>query len=74
MLIIVVLCVGCATFFLLSGLTSAQRDVAVSLKRAKSYGGFSLRESDLAKGLAERLLGPLAQRLARIAVASSPRA
>jgi tight adherence protein C len=72
MLIIVVLCVGCATFFLLSGLTSSQRDVAVSLKRAKSYGGFSLRDSELTRGLGERLFGPLAQRLARIALRVSP--
>ena len=41
MLIVVVILVALATYFLLQGITAGQRQVAVSLRRAKTYGGYS---------------------------------
>ena len=44
MLIIAVILVAGAAYFLLQGITAGQKQVAVSLRRAKTYGGYSLRD------------------------------
>ena len=39
--------------------------------RAKTYGGYSLREAELGKSVSDRVVGPAAQRLASIALRAS---
>ncbi len=73
MLILIVVLVALSTYFLLEGLTAGRRQVATSLRRAKSYGGYSLREAELGKSMSDRVVGPAAQRLASIALRATPR-
>src|SRR4029078_3754625 len=73
MLIIAVILVAGATYFLLQGITAGQKQVALSLRRAKTYGGYSLREPELAKSMPARVVGPAAQRLASIALRATPK-
>ena len=58
MLIVVVILVALATYFLLQGITAGQQQVAVSLRRAKTYGGYSLRDAELGKSMSDRVVGP----------------
>ena len=60
MLIVVVILVALATYFLLQGITAGQRQVAVSLRRAKTYGGYSLHDAELGKSMSDRVVGPAA--------------
>src|SRR4051812_2364290 len=73
MLIIVVILVALATYFLLQGITAGQRQVAVSLRRAKTYGGYSLHEAELGKSVSDRVVGPVVHRLASLALRATPR-
>jgi tight adherence protein C len=74
MLVLALLLVGGATYFLLQGVTASRRDIAISLRRAKSYGGSTLREAELNRGVQDRVVGPAAQRLAEIALRATPKA
>jgi tight adherence protein C len=59
---------GLAAYFVLDALTVRQKQTAVSLNRAKNYGGSqSLRDRDLAKNVSRRLLAPGVHRLTRVA-------
>ncbi len=73
LLIIVVVLVACATYFLLQGITAGQKQVATSLRRAKTYGGYSLREAELGKSVSDRVVGPAAHRLASLALRATPK-
>lgn len=73
MLIVVVILVALATYFLLQGITAGQRQVAVSLRRAKTYGGYSLHEAELGKSMSDRVVGPAAHRLASLALRATPK-
>ncbi len=73
MLIVVVILVALATYFLLQGITAGQRQVAVSLRRAKTYGGYSLHEAELGKSVSDRVVGPAAHRLASLALRATPK-
>ena len=73
MLIVVVILVALATYFLLQGITAGQKQVAMSLRRAKTYGGYSLREAELGKSMSDRVVGPAATRLASLALRATPR-
>ena len=73
MLIVAVILVAGATYFLLQGITAGQKQVALSLRRAKTYGGYSLREAELGKSMSDRVVGPAAQRLASIALRATPK-
>jgi tight adherence protein C len=73
MLIIVVILVALATYFLLQGITAGQRQVAVSLRRAKTYGGYSLHDAELGKSVSDRVVGPAAHRLASLALRATPK-
>jgi tight adherence protein C len=58
---------GLAAYFVLDALTVKQKQTAVSLNRARTYGGVSgLRERDLARNVSRRLLAPGVQKLTRI--------
>jgi tight adherence protein C len=73
MLILVVILVALATYFLLQGITAGQKQVAMSLRRAKTYGGYSLREVELGKKMSDRVVGPAATRLASLALRATPK-
>lgn len=69
---------GIASFFgavlvLMNGLTVRQREVAVSVKRAKRYGTRNQREIETRKSVNDRLLGPLAGRLASVTMKLMPK-
>src|SRR5438552_3483048 len=55
-----------AALLLLSGLTVHQRQVAVSLRRAKRYGTRDQREIETRKSVNDRIIGPLTNRLAAV--------
>ena len=59
--------IAVATYFGLEAMTIKQKQLAVSLKRAKRYGGFSLREVELGKNVSTRIIAPTIERLARLA-------
>lgn len=59
--------IAVATYFGLEAMTVKQKQLAVSLKRAKRYGGFSLREVELGKSVSTRVIAPSVERLARLA-------
>ena len=45
----------------------------MSLRRAKTYGGYSLREAELGKSMSDRVVGPAAHRLASVALRATPK-
>ncbi len=64
---------GAATYLLLSGLTVRQREVAVTLRKAKRYGMQSQREVETRRSVNERLVGPLTEKLAAVTQRFMPR-
>jgi tight adherence protein C len=62
-----------AVYMLLSGLTVQQRDIAVSVRRAKRYGSRNVREIETRRSVNERLLGPTAAKLAGITMKLAPK-
>ncbi len=67
LLLLAVAAFGLAAYFVLDALTVKQKQTAVSLNRARTYGGVSgLRERDLARNVSRRLLAPGVQKLTRI--------
>jgi tight adherence protein C len=67
LLLIAVAAFGLAAYFVLDALTVKQKQSAVSLNRAKTYGGVTgLRERELARTVSKRLLAPTVHRLTRI--------
>src|SRR5215475_7196053 len=60
--------IAVAVYLTLEAITVRQRQLAISLRRAKRYGGLAQqREAELAKGMGERL-APTIERLARFAL------
>ena len=68
LLLLAVAAFGAAAYFVLDALTVKQKQTAVSLNRARTYGGISggLRDHELAKTVSRRILAPGVQRLTRI--------
>lgn len=64
---------GAATFMLLTGLTVRQREVAVTLRKAKRYGIQSQREVETRRSVNDRLVGPLTAKVAGITQRLLPR-
>src|SRR6185436_8788828 len=62
-----------AVYFLLSGLTVQQREIAVSVRKAKRYGTRNQREIETRRSVNDRLLGPMAARLAGITMKLMPK-
>jgi len=62
-----------AVYFLLSGLTVQQREIAVSVRKAKRYGIRNQREIETRRSVNDRLLGPTAARLATITMRVAPK-
>jgi len=62
-----------AVYLLLSGLTVQQREIAVSVRKAKRYGIRNQREIETRRSVNDRLLGPTAARLATITMRVAPK-
>jgi len=62
-----------AVYVLLTGLTVRQREVAVTLRKAKRYGMQSQREVETRRSVNERLVGPLTAKLAAVTQRFMPR-
>ena len=73
MLILVVLLIAASAYIALEAMSVGRKQVAASLRRAKRYGGYSLREAELSKGVGDRLVGPMAKRLAGVALRMTPK-
>jgi tight adherence protein C len=66
-LLLAVVAFGLAAYFVLDALTVKQKQTAVSLNRARTYGGVTgLRDRELARNVSRRLLGPGVEKLTRI--------
>jgi Flp pilus assembly protein TadB len=74
---IIVLAIGmfCASIYmLLSGLTVKQREIAISLRKAKRYGTRDQREIETRRSVNDRIVGPLTQQIADITQKILPKA
>src|SRR2546430_15010128 len=61
--------IGCffaAVYVLLTGLTVRQREVSLSVRRARRYGTRNQRELETRRSVNDRLFGPMAARLAGV--------
>ncbi len=62
-----------AVYLLLTGLTVQQRDVALTVRKAKRYGTRNQREIETRRSLNDRLVGPLSDQVAAVVVRFLPR-
>ena len=62
-----------AVYVLLTGLTVRQREVSMSVRRAKRYGTRNQRELETRRSVNDRLLGPMAARLASVTMRLMPK-
>jgi tight adherence protein C len=62
-----------AVYVLLTGLTVRQREVALSVRRAKRYGTRNQRDLETRRSVNDRLLGPMAARLAGVTMKLMPK-
>jgi tight adherence protein C len=64
---------GAAAYLLLSGLTVRQREVAVSLGKAKRYGVQTQRDVETRRSVNDRIVGPLTAKVAGVTQRILPR-
>src|SRR5437763_14664564 len=62
-----------AVYVLLTGLTVRQREVALSVRRAKRYGMRNQREIETRRSVNDRVFGPMANRLAGVTIKLMPK-
>jgi tight adherence protein C len=62
-----------AAYLLLTGLTVRQREVAVSVRRAKRYGTRDQREIETRRSVNDRVIGPVADKLAGVTLKLLPK-
>jgi tight adherence protein C len=62
-----------AVYMLLAGLTVKQREVAVSVKRAKRYGTRNQREIETRASVNDRIFGPMAGKIAGVTLRLTPK-
>jgi tight adherence protein C len=62
-----------AGYMLLAGLTVRQREVAVSMRRARRYGMRDQREIETRRSVNDRLVGPVADKLAAVTLRLLPK-
>jgi tight adherence protein C len=73
---LIVLGIACffgAVYVLLTGLTVRQREVALSVRRAKRYGTKNQREIETRRSVNDRVFGPMANRLASVTMRLMPK-
>ena len=73
MLILIVLLISASAYIVLEAMSVGRKQVALQLRRAKRYGGYTLREAELSKGVGDRLFAPMAGRMAGIALRMTPK-
>jgi len=74
---IIVLAIGlfCASIYmLLGGLTVKQREIALTLRKAKRYGTRDQREMETRRSVNDRIVGPMTQQIADITQKILPKA
>src|SRR5919205_3093600 len=74
---LIVLGIACffgAVYVLLTGLTVRQREVALSVRRAKRYGTRDQREIETRRSVNDRIFGPLTQQVAGVTQRLLPKA
>jgi len=74
---IIVLAIGlfCASIYmLLGGLTVKQREIALTLRKAKRYGTRDQREIETRRSVNDRIVGPMTQQIADITQKILPKA
>jgi tight adherence protein C len=62
-----------AVYLLLAGLTVQQRDVALTVRKAKRYGTRNQREIETRRSLNDRLVGPISDHVAAVVMRFLPR-
>ncbi|MGZ4430758.1 MAG: type II secretion system F family protein [Gaiellales bacterium] len=62
-----------AVYMLLAGLTVKQREIAVSVRRAKRYGTRNQREIETRASVNDRILGPMAGKIAGMTLRLTPK-
>ncbi len=72
-LILIVLLVALSAYLVIEQLSAGRTLVALNLKRATRYGGYAVRDVELSKGASDRLLAPVAGRLADLAIRVTPK-
>jgi len=73
LIVIAVGLLGVATYLLLTGLTVRQREIAVSLGKAKRYGVQTQREVETRRSVNDRIVGPLTHKIAAVTSKFLPR-
>ena len=73
LIILAVALFGAAAYLLISGLTVRQREVAVSLGKAKRYGVQTQREVETRRSVNDRIVGPLTAKVAGVTQRVLPR-
>ena len=61
-LILAIVAFFAATYFLLTGLTVQQKEIAVSMRKARRYGLRDQREIETRKSVNDRVVGPATRR------------
>src|SRR5436190_10218186 len=62
-----------AAYVLLTGLTVRQKEVALSVRRARRYGARDQREIETRRSVNDRLVGPLTNKLASVTLKLLPK-
>jgi tight adherence protein C len=73
---LMILGIGCffgAVYVLLTGLTVRQREVSLSVRRARRYGTRNQREIETRRSVNDRVFGPMANRLAGVTMKLMPK-
>jgi tight adherence protein C len=73
MLILAIGAVFAAVYFLMTGLTVQQKEIAVSMKKARRYGTRDQREIETRRSMNERVVGPLTEKLANMTMKVMPK-
>ncbi len=73
MLAIAIVMVFGAGYMLLAGLTVRQREIAVSVRRARRYGSRDQREIVTRRSVNDRVIGPVAEKLAGVTLRLLPK-
>ena len=75
-MIILILAIGAffaATYFLLTGLTVQQKEIAVSMRKARRYGLRDQREIETRKSVNDRVVGPATDKIASVTMKVLPK-
>jgi tight adherence protein C len=72
-LIFAILAFFAAAYFLLTGLTVQQKEIAVSMRKARRYGTRDQREIETRRSVNDRVVGPVTEKLAGVTMKVMPK-